>query len=83
MDESKPSTASKDRVDQSNLARPYFRNGDAIGSQIRCAELKGGHSFHWRWPGATVGSSRSIVSDDAHDGLRQSHKPALYVDYTI
>jgi predicted permease len=66
------------------LARQYFPNGDAIGSQIRVPELKGEPPFQL----AVAGSDSwfqvvGIVSDARNDGLRNPTKPSVYVPYTI
>ncbi len=66
------------------LARQYFPNGDAIGSEIRVPQLKGEPPFLL----AIAGSDSwfqviGIVSDARNDGLRNPTKPAVYVPYTI
>jgi predicted permease len=66
------------------LARQFFPNGDAIGSEIRMPELKGEPPFQLAVPGSdswfqVVG----IISDARNDGLRNPTKPSVYVPYTI
>jgi ABC-type antimicrobial peptide transport system permease subunit len=66
------------------LARQYFPNGDAIGSQIRMPEVKGEPPFAL----ATAGSDSwfqviGIVGDARNDGLRNPILPSVYVPYTI
>ena len=83
-DESETMHGSKIALINQTLARQYFPNGDAIGSQIRVPELKGEPPFQL----AVAGSDSwfqvaGIVSDARNDGLRHPTKPALYVPYTI
>jgi len=66
------------------LARQFFPNGDAIGSEIRMPELQGEPPFQLAVPGSdswfqVVG----IISDARNDGLRNPTKPSVYVPYTI
>jgi putative ABC transport system permease protein len=66
------------------LARQYFPNGDAVGSEIRVPELKGEPPFQL----AVVGSDSwlrvvGIVGDARNDGLRNPIKPSVFVPYTI
>jgi predicted permease len=66
------------------LARQYFPNGDAVGSEIRMPELIGEPPFELAAPGSdnwfqVVG----IVADARNDGLRNPTKPSVYVPYTI
>src|SRR5467141_3234636 len=66
------------------LARQYFSNGDAIGSEIRVPQMKGEPPFQL----AVAGSDNwfqvvGIVGDSRNDGLRDPTKPAVYVPYTI
>ncbi|HET8925868.1 MAG TPA: ABC transporter permease [Candidatus Acidoferrum sp.] len=66
------------------LARQYFPNGDAVGSEIRVPELKGEPPFRLAVDGSdswfqVIG----IVRDARNDGLRNPTKPSLYVPYTI
>ena len=66
------------------LARQYFPNGDAIGSELRVPQLKGEPPFALAVPGSdswfqVIG----IVGDSRNDGLRDPTKPAVYIPYTI
>jgi predicted permease len=66
------------------LARQYFPNGDAVGSEVRVPELKGEPPFLV----AVAGSDSwfqviGIVGDARDDGLRNPTLPAVYVPYTI
>jgi predicted permease len=66
------------------LAREYFPNGDAIGSEIRMPELKGEPPLSLTVPGSNswlqvVG----IVGDARDDGLQNPIMPSVYVPYTI
>ena len=66
------------------LARKYFSNGDAVGSEVRVPELKGEPPFVL----AVAGSDSwfqviGIVGDARDDGLRNPTLPAVYVPYTI
>jgi predicted permease len=66
------------------LARQFFPNGDAVGSEIRMPELKGEPPFRL----AVAGSDSwfqvvGIISDARNDGLRNPTKPSVYVPYTI
>jgi predicted permease len=66
------------------LARQYFPNGDAIGSEIRMPELKGEPPFSLAVPESdswfqVIG----VVGDSRNNGLRDPTKPAVYVPYTI
>jgi predicted permease len=66
------------------LARKYFPNGDAVGSEVRVPELKGEPPFLL----AVAGSDSwfqviGIVGDARDDGLRNPALPAVYVPYTI
>jgi putative ABC transport system permease protein len=83
-DESETIRGSKLALINQTLARQYFPNGDAIGSEIRAPELKGEPPFRL----AVAGSDSwfqviGIVSDARNDGLRNPTKPSLYVPYTI
>jgi putative ABC transport system permease protein len=66
------------------LARQYFPNGDAVGSEIRMPELKGEPPLEL----AAAGSDSwfqvvGIVSDARNDGLRNPIMPSVFVPYTI
>jgi putative ABC transport system permease protein len=83
-DESETLHGAKLALINQTLARQYFPNGDAIGSEIRVPELKGEPPFRL----AAAGSDSwfqviGIVSDARNDGLRNPTKPSLYVPYTI
>ena len=83
-DESETMHGSKLALINQTLARQYFPNGDAIGSELRIPQLKGEPPFSLAVPGSdswlqVVG----IVGDSRNDGLRDPTKPAVYVPYTI
>jgi putative ABC transport system permease protein len=83
-DESETLHGAKLALINQTLARQYFPNGGAIGSEIRVPELKGEPPFRL----AVAGSDSwfqviGIVSDARNDGLRNPTKPSLYVPYTI
>jgi putative ABC transport system permease protein len=83
-DESETLHGAKLALINQTLARQYFPNGDAIGSEIRVPELKGEPPFRL----AVAGSDSwfqviGIVSDARNDGLRNPTKPSVYVPYTI
>lgn len=66
------------------MARQYFPNGDAIGSEIRLPEMKGEPPFQLAPSGGdgwfqVIG----IVNDARNDGLRNPILPSAYVPYTI
>lgn len=66
------------------LARQYWPKGDAIGHQVRFANLKNEPPYSPAAPGSDgwlpiVG----IVADARDDGLRKPIKPAVYVPYTL
>jgi putative ABC transport system permease protein len=83
-EESETVHGSKLALINQKLARQYFPNGDAIGSEIRVPELKGEPPFR-----LTVAGSDSwfqvigIVGDARDDGLRNPIKPSVFVPYTI
>jgi putative ABC transport system permease protein len=83
-DESETMHGSKLALINQTLARQYFPNGDALGSELRVPELKGEPPFSLAVPGSdswfqVVG----IVGDSRNNGLRDPTKPAVYVPYTI
>ena len=83
-DDSETMYGSKLALINQTLARQYFPNGDAVGSEIRVPELKGEPPFLL----AVAGSDSwfqvvGIVSDARNDGLRNPTKPSVYVPYTI
>jgi putative ABC transport system permease protein len=83
-DETETMHGSKLALINQTLARQYFPNGDAIGSEIRVPQLKGEPPFSLAVPGSdgwfqVVG----IVGDSRNDGLRDPTKPAVYVPYTV
>jgi len=83
-DESETMHGSKLALINETLARQYFPNGDAVGSEIRVPELKGEPPFQLPIAGSdnwfqVVG----IVGDARDDGLRNSIKPSVFVPYTI
>jgi putative ABC transport system permease protein len=83
-DESETIYGSKLAIINQTLARQYFPNGGAIGSEIRIPELKGEPPFR-----LVVAGSDSwfqvigVVGDARNDGLRNPTKPSIYVPYTI
>src|SRR6266436_4861384 len=83
-DESETMHGSKLALINQTLARQYFPNGDAIGSELRMPQLKAEPPFSLAVPGSdswfqVVG----IVGDSRNNGLRDPTKPAVYVPYTI
>src|SRR5467141_3451693 len=83
-DESETMHGSRLALINQTLARQYFSNGDAIGSEIRVPQMKGEPPFQL----AVAGSDNwfqvvGIVGDSRNDGLRDPTKPAVYVPYTI
>jgi putative ABC transport system permease protein len=83
-DESETMHGSKLALINQTLARQYFPNGDAVGSEIRVPALKGEPPFDL----AVSGSDSwfqiiGIVGDACDDGLRNPIKPSLFVPYTI
>jgi len=83
-DESETMRGSKLALINQTLARQYFPNGDAIGSEIRVPALKGEPPFSLAVPGSdswfqVIG----IVGDARDDGLRNPVKPSVFVPYTI
>src|SRR5882762_6346652 len=83
-DESETMHGSKLALINQTLARQYFPNGDAIGSEIRVPELKSEPLFQL----AVAGSDNwfqvvGIVGDARDDGLRNPIKPSVFVPYTI
>ena len=66
------------------LARQYFPNNDALGSEIRVPELKPEPPFLLGVEGSdswlqVIG----IVADARDDGLRNPTKPSIFVPYTV
>ena len=66
------------------MARQYWPNGDAIGSQIRIPKLVSNPPFDLTGPGSNdwmeiVG----VVGDVVNDGLRNPIKPQAYLPYTF
>jgi len=66
------------------MARQYWPNGDAIGRQLRIANLKDEPPYS----PAAVGAEGwlqivGVVADARNDGLRNPIKPAFYVPYTL
>jgi predicted permease len=66
------------------MARLYWPNGDAIGRQLKIANLKDEPPYSPASAGADgwlqiIG----IVANARNDGLRNPIKPALYVPYTL
>jgi len=66
------------------MARQYWPNGDAIGRQLRFANLKDEPPYS----PAAVGADGwieiiGVVADARNDGLRNPIKPAVYLPYTL
>ena len=66
------------------MARQYWPNGDAIGRELRTADLIDQPPYSPSAPDSTgwlqiVG----IVADARNDGMRSSIKPAIYVPYSL
>ena len=66
------------------MARQYWPNGDAIGSQIRLPKLTSNPPSNLAGPGSNdwmeiVG----VVGDVVNDGLRNPIKPQAYLPYTF
>jgi predicted permease len=66
------------------MARQYWPNGDAIGRQLKIANLKDEPPYSPAAAGVNgwlqiVG----VVADARNDGLRNPIKPAFYVPYTL
>jgi predicted permease len=66
------------------MARQYWPNGDAIGRQIKVANLRDEPPYSPAVAGADgwleiIG----VVADARNDGLRNPIKPAFYVPYTL
>jgi putative ABC transport system permease protein len=83
-DESETMRGSRLALINQTLARQFFPNDDAIGSEIRVPQLKGEPPFAQ----AVAGSDGwfqiiGIVGDARDDGLRNPIKPSVYVPYTI
>jgi putative ABC transport system permease protein len=83
-DESETMHGAKLALINQTLARQYFPNGDALGSNLRVPELKGEPPFQLAVPGSdswfqVVG----IVGDALDDGLRNPIKPSVFIPYTI
>jgi predicted permease len=83
-DESETMRGAKLALINQTLARQYFPNGDAVGSEIRVPALKGEPPFNLAVPGSdswfqVIG----IVGDARDDGLRNPIKPSVFVPYTI
>jgi putative ABC transport system permease protein len=83
-EESETEQGAKLALINQTLARQYFPNGDAVGSEIRVPELKGEPPFQL----AVAGSDSwfqviGIVGDARDDGLRNPIKPSVFVPYTV
>jgi len=83
-EESETEHGSKLALINQTLARQYFPNGGAVGSEIRVPELKGEPPFQL----AVAGSDSwfqviGIVGDARDDGLRNPIKPSVFVPYTV
>ena len=83
-EESETTRGAKLALINQTLARQYFPNGDAVGSEIRVPALKGEPPFNQ----AVAGSDRwfqviGIVGDARDAGLRNPIKPSVFVAYTI
>ena len=83
-DESEAMHGSKLALINQTLARQYFPNGDALGSELRVPALKAEPPFNL----AVAGSDSwfqiiGIVGDARDDGLRNPIKPSIFVPFTI
>ena len=84
FDQTEISRGARLAIINQTMARQYFPNGDAIGSQLRVPELKGEAPFQ-----LTVPESDSwiqiigIAGDARDDGLSNPVKPQVYVPYTV
>jgi putative ABC transport system permease protein len=83
FDQTETAHASRFIVINQTLARQYFPNGHALGSQIRVPELKGEPPFQLTAPGSDSWFQVIGVTGDARDdGLSKPIKPEFYVPYT-
>jgi predicted permease len=83
FDQTETAHAARFIVINQTLARQYFPNGDAVGSQIRVPELKGEPPFQLTTPGSDSWFQVVGVTGDARDdGLSKPIKPEFYVPYT-
>lgn len=84
FDQGEISRGARLAVISQTMARQYFPNGDAVGSQIRVPELKGEAPFN-----LTVAESDSwlqivgVVGDVRDDGLSKPIKAEFYIPYTV
>jgi len=84
FDQTETSRGARFAIINQTMARQYFPNGDAIGSQLRVPELKGEPPFQ-----LTVPESDSwiqivgIAGDARDDGVSKPIKPQFYVPYTM
>jgi ABC-type antimicrobial peptide transport system permease subunit len=83
-DESETFHGAKFALINQTLARQYFPNDDAVGSEIRLPELKGEPPLQL----AAAGSDSwfqivGVVSDARNDGLHNPIMPSLYLPYPI
>ena len=84
FDQTETSRGARFAIINQTMARQYFPNGDAIGSQLRVPELKGEPPFQ-----LTVPESDSwiqivgIAGDARDDGVNKPIKPQFYVPYTM
>lgn len=66
------------------MARQFWRDGNAVGQQIRVPQLKADPPYS---PGAPESDGWlqiiGVVSDARDDGLLKPVKPAIYVPYTL
>ncbi len=66
------------------MARQYWPEGDVMGKQVRCPDLKGEPPF-----GQSVPESNGwmqiigVVADARDDGLRKPIKPAAFVPFSV
>jgi predicted permease len=84
FDQAETARGARLAVINQTMARQYFPNGDAIGSEVRMPDLKGEPPFQLSIPESTNWFQVIGVTADARDdGLRKPIKPALYVPYTV
>jgi putative ABC transport system permease protein len=84
FDQTEIARGAKLAVINQTMARQYFPNGDALGSEIKVPELKGEPPFQLNVPESdswiqVVG----IAGDVRDDGLSKPVKPEFYVPYTV
>src|SRR3954467_11668123 len=80
----KTSRGARFAIINQTMARQYFPNGDAIGSQLRVPELKGEPPFQLTVPESDSWIQIGGIAGDARDdGVSKPIKPQFYVPYTM